>query len=186
MPVLFDEFLLGTTQSNAVSSRKFYKDSFSAVQAAQSNEITSTVPHDIQQYLMQKFKNELNYLLQFERCCYCDSEYQRIMNVGSHQCRYHPYSIFGQPSECCGKPYGSIGCVPCDHRATSSPEAARWNSQNQYTAIPQFLINLFNIAPPSIVKTVQSTETPAKNYVLVSRVGQLELRPRCSTPWIIY
>lgn len=172
MPELFDIFLFGSTVSRDVSSKRFYRDNFSETRTIDTSTVNSTVPSVIAEWLQEKLRAELQYLFQIDQCTYCGSQYQRRANIGTHNCRYHPFPGYGGTNECCNRPKHTVGCTPCDHKPVRCNATDRWTDSNAHIAIPMFIRDMFDFGEHHITRRYNNPESPAKSYVLVTRVGQ--------------
>ena len=172
MPELFDTFLFGSTTSRDVSSKRFYRDNFTETHTVDTSTVNSNVPSVISEWLHEKLSMELQYLFQVDQCSHCGAQYQRRANIGTHNCRYHPFPGYGPTNECCDRPKHTVGCTPCDHRPLRSGTVNRWSEANAHIAIPMFIRHLFDFGEQHITQRYDNPETPAKSYLLVTRVGQ--------------
>lgn len=131
----------------------------------------------ILQYLQTTLRIELELLNKQDLCAYCQRYFQRKFNFGRHQCAYHPYTKDGEYL-CCGRTLGEPGCQRADHRAMRRPSNTIWTQEEHTVKIPTLLQRQLSIPETSIEKMVKNAEDPARDYLIVSRVGKREEEAR--------
>ena len=176
MPELFDRFLFGEEASRSINSRRFYKDSYNQESGSELG-VHSRVPFEIASRLRTQLSAEMSYLNEYDTCAYCDTQYRRGANVGTHRCRFHPNPGYGPLNECCQRAKGAIGCVGCDHKPVRPDSGSRWLPETSTMAVPLYLLDCFEFPTSSIERSFENHNDPAKSYVVVQRVGAMRPAP---------
>lgn len=132
--------------------------------------------------MQELFKNvggssQLNTLLDAPRCCLrCRATYTERNNLGEWKCTaYHPlaeYTTFSKlPYRCCGKPYGSFGCVKADHTDELCDDI-------QPRVINAALLALLD--KKSLLAREHSCKKTSSGNVIIKRVDERTYHRRCN------
>lgn len=185
---LFDRFLENTVGETSITSRALWREDFNYSGPKQATSRLMNFPKlpavQKHQVISKELAAEMDYLQQWDRCMHCQASYQRLRNLGTHACSYHPNPtsdpyIFG----CCGlnKENPGLmwkGCTPCDHSPFDpkrKPHAARWHKDNVFTRVPKAARYLLQFPESSVVSEEPNPHDPVKSVILVTRVKGITL-----------
>jgi hypothetical protein len=120
--------------------------------------------------ILEKVKDQLQFLEQSQRCIYCDQKYYRKENIGWLKCRWHPdptddllnYSCCGQKRDI----FKHTGCRRCDHTSRQDADG-RWHEKNKTEVLPLIVALRLNI--PGQNYTIVDESDVRKTKALVKR-----------------
>jgi len=181
---LFDNFLRETVGESSISARALWRDDFNMTNGPTQSQATTlnfaALPAVRKhQVISGKLQQEMAYLMEWDRCQYCQGAYQRIDNLGTHRCAYHPQPTTNPYTYgCCGvskqNPGTSRrGCTPCDHspfNPNAKPLSPRWTKETVFTRVPKAGRHLLRFPASSIVGEETNPHDPIKSFILVTRV----------------
>jgi hypothetical protein len=120
--------------------------------------------------ILDKVRDQLNWLEISQRCIYCQQKYSPKLNMGFMKCRWHPDPALDLLNySCCGEKrdiFKHSGCKRCDHTSQSDGNG-RWNEKNKIEPIP--LIVAIELKIPSPNYTVTDAYDVRKTKALVKR-----------------
>jgi hypothetical protein len=180
---LFDGFLASTVGETVIDSKMLWRDNFQYSGPTQADTHLMNFPNlpAIQKHIVisKELSEEMSYLQEWDTCWYCHARYQRIDNLATHTCTYHPNPTsdpytFG----CCrvSKERPGLlwkGCTPCDHspfNPRSKPHTPRWTKTTVFTRIPKAARHLLRFPDSSIVSEEHNMHDPVKSLFIVTRV----------------
>jgi hypothetical protein len=120
--------------------------------------------------VLDKVRDQLNFLEQSKRCIHCSQNYYRKQNLGYLKCRWHPDpGIDLLRYSCCGEKrdiFQHSGCKRCDHSSQQDSEG-RWHDRNKIEPMP--LIVALELKIPSQHYTIVDEGDVRKTKALVKR-----------------
>lgn len=172
---VFDAFLTAKDDQREINAEQAWQ--------GVTRRFTSELPYDpksmpsMMQYLHTVLKYELDFLSKQDFCVYCQRYYQRKFNFGRHQCSYHPYTKEGEHL-CCGRMLGEPGCQKADHRPVKRASNTMWTQEDHAVKIPTLLQRQLSVPDASIEEIVKNQDDPARDYLIISRIGKREEEAR--------
>jgi len=186
---LFDRFLTSAIGEVEVQSRALWRDDFNYDGPAQAtsnlrtyNKLPAVKKHVA---ITEELSEEMAYLSEWDTCTHCSFRYQRLHNLGTHKCCFHPDpSTHPTTYRCCGANKlapGMLarGCQPCDHTPFNAAQVQkrkpRWTPDNVFTRVPKAARILFPFPDSSIVQEENNPHESVKSFLLITRVQNYTL-----------
>jgi hypothetical protein len=120
--------------------------------------------------ILDKVRDQLNWLDLKQTCIHCHVKYLRKENIGFLKCRWHPEPLIDLVNySCCGQKrdiYKPGGCKRCDH-GSKQDIAGRWHEKNKVEVVP--LIVALELHIPSQNYTIADEDDVRKTKALVKR-----------------